>query len=52
MVKLLSSPLRNLLAGVAYLLVVCGIATAAYTAYGWPLGDSFFMVVTTVFTVG
>jgi voltage-gated potassium channel Kch len=52
MVKLLSSPLRNLLAGVAYLFLVCGTATAAYTLYGWPLGDSFFMVVTTVFTVG
>jgi voltage-gated potassium channel len=49
---LLSSPLRNLLAGIAYLLVVCAAATGAYVAYGWPLGDAFFMVVTTVFTVG
>jgi voltage-gated potassium channel Kch len=44
--------LRNLLAGIAYLLVVCAAATGAYAAYGWPLGDAFFMVITTVFTVG
>jgi voltage-gated potassium channel Kch len=49
---LLSSPLRNLLVGVTYLLVVCGTATLAYRLCGWPLGDAFFMVVTTVFTVG
>ncbi len=52
MAGLLSSPLRNLLAGVAFLLLVGTAATAAYAANGWPLGDAFFMVVTTVFTVG
>ena len=50
--SLLASPLRNLLAGVAYLLLVACAATLAYAACGWPLGDAFFMVITTVFTVG
>jgi voltage-gated potassium channel Kch len=49
---LLSSPLRNLLVGISYLLVVCATATLAYVVCGWPPGDAFFMVVTTVFTVG
>jgi trk system potassium uptake protein TrkA/voltage-gated potassium channel len=49
---LLASPLRNLLAGVAYLLLVATGATLAYAACGWPVGDAFFMVITTVFTVG
>jgi voltage-gated potassium channel Kch len=49
---LLSSPLRNLLFGLAYVAVIISIATAAYEACGWPLGDAFFMVITTVFTVG
>jgi voltage-gated potassium channel len=52
MLSLLASPLRNLLAGVAYLIAVGAAATAAYAACGWPVGDAFFMVVTTVFTVG
>jgi voltage-gated potassium channel len=52
MTGLLSSPVRNLLAGVVYLLVVGSAATAAYVANGWPLGDAFYMVITTVFTVG
>jgi Trk K+ transport system NAD-binding subunit len=52
MAGLLASPLRNLLAGVAYLLVVVLLATGAYAACGWPPADAFFMVITTVFTVG
>ena len=52
MAGLLSSPLRNLLFGFAYILVVISVATVAYEACGWPLRDAFFMVITTVFTVG
>jgi Trk K+ transport system NAD-binding subunit len=48
----LSSPLRNLLGGLLYLLAITGAATLAYSLCGWPLSDAFFMVITTVFTVG
>ena len=50
--NLLASPLRNLLAGVAYVLVVMTAATVGYVAYGWSLGDAVYMVVLTVYTVG
>jgi Trk K+ transport system NAD-binding subunit len=52
MQHLLASPLRNLLAGIAFMLVVAGLAIAAYVACGWSFGDSLYMVVMTVFTVG
>ena len=52
MAGFLSSPLRNLLGGLVYILLITGLATAAYAACGWPLSDAFFMVITTVFTVG
>jgi len=46
------SPLRNILAGVAFVLLVSGLAMVGYIAHGWSVGDSFYMVVITVFTVG
>jgi Trk K+ transport system NAD-binding subunit len=52
MAGLLSSPLRNLLGGLMFVLLVTVLATGAYAACGWPVGDAFFMVITTVFTVG
>ncbi len=52
MTGLLSSPLRNLLAGICFLLIASSAAIMAYAAEGWPLGDAFFMVITTIFTVG
>jgi voltage-gated potassium channel len=52
MLNFLSHPLRNLFAGVAFMLVVCSIGTWAYVWSGWPLGDAFYMVVLTVYTVG
>ena len=52
MLQALASPFRNLLAGVAFMLIVMAGATAAYVAYGWSLGDAFYMVVLTVYTVG
>lgn len=52
MTGLLSSPLRNLLAGVCFLLIVGATAVMAFAAEGWPIGDAFYMVITTIFTVG
>jgi hypothetical protein len=52
MTRLLASPLHNLLAGFAFLLTVGAIATAAYVGAGWSLGDAFYMVVITLYTVG
>jgi Trk K+ transport system NAD-binding subunit len=50
--SLLQSPLRNLLGGVLFMLVVALLSTLAYVAAGWNLGDAFYMVVLTVYTVG
>ncbi len=49
---LLASPLRNLLGGILYMVVVSNLAVLAYWLHGWPLGDAIYMVVMTVFTVG
>lgn len=47
-----ASPLRNLVGGVIFMLVVMSAATGAYVAYGWSLGDAVYMVVLTTYTVG
>jgi voltage-gated potassium channel len=52
MIKFLSSPLRNLAAGLAFMLVVSAAATLAYMANGWRFADAIYMVVLTVYTVG
>jgi voltage-gated potassium channel len=52
MLTFLSSPLRNLLAGMVFMLVVSAIATGAYVHAGWSVGDAVYMVVLTVYTVG
>ena len=49
---LTDSPLRNLMLGVMFVVVVSVLATFAYVQQGWSLGDAFYMVVVTVFTVG
>jgi voltage-gated potassium channel len=49
---LLASPLRNLLAGIVFILVVMAGATAGYVAAGWSFGDAIYMVTLTVYTVG
>ncbi len=49
---MLNSPIRNLLGGVTFVLVVSGLAIVAYMSQGWSLGDALYMVVLTVFTVG
>jgi voltage-gated potassium channel Kch len=48
----LTSPVRNMAGGVAYVLVVIALAIAAYMACGWNFGDALYMVTITVFTVG
>jgi voltage-gated potassium channel Kch len=52
MSRLLASPLRNFLAGLAFLVAVAVASVAAYMANGWSFGDALYMVVTTVYTVG
>ena len=52
MLNALSSPFRNLVGGILFMLVVMAASTAAYVAYGWSLGDAVYMVVLTVYTVG
>ncbi len=51
-VGLLSSPVRNLAAGVCFVLIVVALATTSYWLAGWSLGDALYMVVLTVYTVG
>jgi voltage-gated potassium channel len=48
----MASPFRNLVLGVAYMLVVMTLAVIAYLAAGWRFGDALYMVVITVYTVG
>jgi voltage-gated potassium channel Kch len=50
--RLLGSPLRNLAFGVSYMLAVMVLATVAYVAAGWGIGDALYMVIITVYTVG
>lgn len=44
-----SAPLRN---GVIYILIVIVLGTVGYLLAGWSIGDSFYMVIITLFTVG
>ncbi len=52
MLQILSSPLRNLLTGIAFMLLVSSCATFAYVQCGWSVGDAIYMVVLTIYTVG
>jgi voltage-gated potassium channel len=49
---LLSSPVRSLVFGVIYMLIVMVLAVVSYMAVGWSFGDALYMVVITVYTVG
>jgi voltage-gated potassium channel Kch len=49
---LLGSPLRNLVAGLLFMAVVCSCAIGAYVGCGWSVGDAVYMVIITVYTVG
>ncbi len=44
--------MRNLVGGLVYMVVVIAVATLAYVLAGWSVGDAFYMVILTVFTVG
>ncbi len=48
----MDSPLRNLAIALALVAVVFGAATIGYLRAGWSLGDSTYMVVLTMFSVG
>jgi voltage-gated potassium channel Kch len=48
----IGSPLRILVAVVAFVLVAVAVSTAGYMQAGWSFGDAFYMVVLTVYTVG
>ena len=48
----LSGPLRKVVTGIGLFLGVCVIAVIGYRASGWPLGDSIYMVIITIFGVG
>ena len=52
MPALFGSPLRNLLVITAFLASVTVLATGGYMIAGWSLGDAFYMVVLTIYTVG
>ncbi len=47
-----ASPVRNLVGGVLFVVIVCALAVGAYCGEGWSFGDSLYMSVLTVFTVG
>ncbi len=49
---LFGSPLRNLVAVVAFMLAITVVCTAGYMASGWSFADAFYMVILTVYTVG
>ncbi len=46
------SPLRSLLAIIAFMVVVVSGATTAYMFAGWSFGDALYMVLLTIYTVG
>ncbi len=50
--ELLGSPVRNIVWGLVYMAIVMAAATMAYVAAGWSVGDAFYMVIITVYTVG
>ncbi len=50
--SLLTSPTRNLLGGIIFVLTVGSLAAVGYVSQGWSFGDALYMVVLTVFTVG
>jgi len=50
--RLMGSPLRNLIFGVFYMLVVMLGAVVAYVSAGWSIADAVYMVIVTVYTVG
>jgi voltage-gated potassium channel len=48
----LTSPARNLIGGILFVVAIGALAVAGYVSQGWSAGDALYMVVLTVFTVG
>jgi voltage-gated potassium channel len=46
------SPITPLVNGVIYILIIIFLGTVGYLMAGWSMGDSFYMVIITLFTVG
>jgi voltage-gated potassium channel len=46
------SPVTPLVNGVIYILIIIVLGTVGYLMAGWSMGDSFYMVIITIFTVG
>lgn len=46
------SPVAPLVNGVIYILIIIFLGTVGYLMNGWTMGDSFYMVIITLFTVG
>jgi voltage-gated potassium channel len=46
------SPITPLVNGVIYILIIIVLGTVGYLMAGWSMGDSFYMVIITIFTVG
>ena len=44
--------MQRLLSAFAFFSAACALTAAVYMAHGWPLGDSLYMVVITIFGVG
>jgi voltage-gated potassium channel Kch len=49
---LAASPLRNLLAVIAFMVAIVIVAVTGYMAAGWSFTDALYMVVLTIYTVG
>lgn len=49
---ILSAPFRRILTGIAFFLLIFLVAVAGYLAAGWPLDNSIYMVIITIFGVG
>jgi voltage-gated potassium channel len=49
---LFDSPKRNLIGGLAFVVLIVILATLAYMSQGWSLRDAFYMVIVTLYTVG
>lgn len=48
----MGSPLRNIILGLLYMIVVMVGGVVAYMQAGWSFGDALYMVIITVYTVG
>lgn len=52
MLRALASPIRNLVAGLVFVLVVMLISIIGFMSQGWSLADAAYFTILTVYTVG